>query len=126
MRSILLAFLFITSGALAMSQVATGDEKKADEKPKSPADKANYTEKVTVKKWASSMFLNPVEGVPAFRGEIKGKTVFYTRPPASNAHSPKGSEITDKDGVTWVVSDVSVASTYRINYVTKKAAEKKP
>lgn len=97
-----------------MSDEANGQEKK------SPADKTSYTEKVTVKHWTGDKFLTPSDNIPAFRTEIKEQTVFYTKPRTSNSHSPKGSEITDDKGVTWVVSKVSKGTTFHINYVTKK------
>jgi hypothetical protein len=120
-----LFFALLTMGALVMSDAANADEPKKDEK-KSPADKASYTEKVTVRQWADSKFLNPVKDVPAYMGEIKGATVVYTKPPAGNAETPKGSEITLADGTVYVVDKVTKAREYHINYVTKKPAEKKP
>lgn len=115
----LLAFLL---GALAMSDTATGDDKKAN-----PQDKESYTEKATVKQWVAGekKFGPPVKDVPAFVGEIKGQMVIYTRPKAESAYSPKGSEIAIGETV-YVVDRVSKASSYHINYVTKKEPEKKP
>lgn len=103
------------------------DEPKKD--PPSPTKKEAYTEIVTVKKRVGDRFLNPVEGVPALWGDIKGKTVVYTRPKADDATATRGTEITDKGGVVWVVSDSKSTSpsgfTYWINYVEKKEKKDK-
>lgn len=121
MRGMMLAGIALTAGVLTMSDAAIADEPKDEKKEKKdPANKESYDEKVTVKQLASGKFLNPVENVPAFRGEIKDKMVFYIKPLASNSEAPKGSEITDKDGVVYVSEKVSKASTFHIVYVTKK------
>lgn len=114
MRGIFWVLLFTTFGALAMPATIDAQEKK------SPADKDSYTDKMTVKQWNGAKFFMPVEDVPAFRTEIKGKPVIYTKPSSDTAKSPKGSEITDKDGVVWVVTESKPGSGYQLNYVTKK------
>src|SRR5262245_21998088 len=81
-------FLCGVMGVIAMSEAIGADEKK------DPKDAKSYTEKVTAKQWTGSMFLEPVKDVPAFRSEVGGKTVIFTRP-KSNGVTPKGSEITD-------------------------------
>ena len=103
-----------------MPDTLPGQEKK------SPSKKESYDEVVTVRHWTGKIFLNPVENVLMFRGEIDKKTVFYTMPKGGNDKSPKGSEITDKDGEVWIVDKVTADRLYHINYVTKKPVEKKP
>jgi hypothetical protein len=107
---------------------AIADQAKEDPpklRPWNPQYTLSYDEKVTVRQWYGQKFLNPVSNVSAHRGQIEGKLVIYTRPRAGNDKTPKGSEITDKDGNVYVVDSVAGGqlSTFHINYVTPK---KKP
>lgn len=97
-------------GVLTMQ--ATADEPKKDEpKPKDPAKLESYDEKVTVRRLNGKVFLKPVKDVPAYRMDKKGGgIVFTTWTRANDAESPKGSEITDKDGNVYVVTRNSVSN----------------
>ena len=106
--------LLFTLGTLAMS-TAVADDKKRD-----PQKAESYDEVVTVRQWYGGKFLNPVKDQPAYRGENGGKMVFYTKPQADNAKTPKGSEITDKDGTVYVVEKAIEGSDFWINYVKPK------
>ncbi|VTR95214.1 unnamed protein product [Gemmata massiliana] len=57
-----------------MPNTSTGQERKDRSDPKS------YDEPVTVRHKIGTKFLNPGEQVPAFRGAIQEKVVFFTRP----------------------------------------------
>ncbi len=92
--------------------------------------KAPFTEKVTVKIWASvdgkKGFLNPIEGVQAHRRDGKEHTLFTLHhtflQQLKNGDPDKGeqSEITDKDGVTWLVVKVSQTKGAKIAHCTRK------
>jgi hypothetical protein len=113
MRAVLLSLFAL--GVFAMPAVA--DDKKD---PKSPADLESYDERITVRKWDGKKFLNPIKDQPAYRGEISGKMVIYTKPTAGNVKTPKGSEIIDKDGNVFVVESTRESPDYWINYVKPK------
>ena|SRR5262245_2121446 len=124
MRTMLLAVPFLF-GVFAMSQIATGQDKKDEKKEerKNPNEKKSYTEKVAVRQWASDRFINPVKDIPAFMGEIKGKTVIYTIPRSMSGWAPPKSEIIEADGTVWIVDKQYKTGnnfTYHFHYVTKK------
>ena len=112
---------------------ATADDKK-DDKKELPPLKPPYTERVTVKRWTNSdkKFLNPNENIEAYRDKSKdGKDRIYLKAGSMMGCVPGGpvevkTEITDKDGKVFVVTNmVHVGKTY-LCYVTEKPAEKKP
>jgi hypothetical protein len=117
----LLAFLTITGG-LAMSEQVAGDDRKNPAWTKREA----YDEKVTVREKVGDKFIPPIKDVPACRGELKGKPVIWVWWAGTTAKTPKGSEIIDKDGVTWVVTESKRGTTQDLCYVAKKAEDKKP
>lgn len=121
MRVIMFAGLIMSLGVLIMGDTATADDEK-----KGPSKKENYDEKVTVRPWAGSKFNNPIEDVLALRGEIKGKQVIYIWFAGRAVKTPKKSEIIDAKGDVWVVDESKEATSYYLNYVTKKEPEKKP
>jgi hypothetical protein len=123
MRAFMLLGFLTTMGALAMSDTANGDDKKKPDTDKKEA----YDEKVAVRIWQGDKFANPIKDVPMFRWEISGKPVMYLWALAGGSRAPKGSEIIDKDGVTWVVGTQSKrGANFDLCYVTKKPAEEKP
>jgi len=132
MRTVALTTAFL-AGVLAMSAIETQttqaqdkkDEKK--EERKDPKEKASYTEKVTVRHWTGNKFNNPVTDIPAFKGELKGKTVIYTIPRSMAGWAPPKSEIIEADGTVWVVTEMrktSVNFAFHYNYVEKKKDKK--
>lgn len=116
--AIMLAFLLVLTGA------AQADEKKSPD----PRKKESYTDKVTVRQWAGDKFIDPRDTV-AFKGEFKDAPVLYVYTTNTSINPVAKSEITDKDGVVWVVSK-SVETTDNFTFyrchVTKKPAQKKP
>lgn len=119
-QGMMMAVLFLLTGALTMTDTATADDKK--EEKKSPSKKESYDEKVTIKEWAGDKFGDPRDDVPAFRTEISGKTVIYIAP-KPGIKSPVKSEIIDAKGDVWVVTESKRSSdnfTHYLNYVTKK------
>lgn len=104
-----------------MSNQATGQEKKDG------AKKESYDEMVSIRPWTGSKFNNPIKDIPAFRGQIKDKMVFYTQK-TTDLDLKKGSEIIDKDGVAYVVDNAKKSAgnfSFHLVYVTKKTAEEK-
>ena len=90
---------------------------------KDPAKKENYEAVATVRKWDGKKFLKAIPNQLAFKGEISGKTVIYTKPQADNVKTPKGSEITIGTD-TYVVEKVTEGDIYHINYVSPKPKDK--
>lgn len=120
------AALTLALGAVMSEQAtAPADEPKKEEKKFVATDKDTYDEKVTVRKWDGSKFLNPVKDILAHRGEISGKPVYWTMPRAGNSETPKGSEIVAADGTVWVVEITKPSGQFTINYVKKKEPDKK-
>ena len=114
-------FLTILIGAIAMSETAAvADDKKEPPKKKPNSDKKeSYDEKVSVREFIGGKLINPIKDVPMFRWEISGKPVMYL----ITSKAPKGSEITDKDGVVWVVTEsnkIGTNFTHTICGVMKK------
>jgi hypothetical protein len=124
MRALLfLAFTF-TLGAFAMSQQAVADDKKKEELwpavKRDTSKKESYDERVTVRQWDGKKFISPVENVPAYKSNVGGKNVVYTRPTASNDKATVSSEITFADGSVYVVQKVEEGRLLYMSYVTKK------
>jgi hypothetical protein len=111
--------LLILTGALAMSDTATGGDKKETKV------------KITVRSWDAQgkKFLNPKEGVDARRVETKDVLMFFVPvKQAIGTGQPHAlSEITDADGTVYTVKNGS--STGQGEYlavVEQKPADKKP
>ncbi len=96
MRTALTLFA-LALGAIAMSVA----EAPADEK-KSPSKLENQTEEVTIRQWNGKIFLNPVK-IKIARNETKDGLYIYTHVRGENQIPKVGSEITDGDGIVWVV-----------------------
>ncbi|MDY3559300.1 hypothetical protein R5W23_000274, partial [Gemmata sp. JC673] len=106
---------------------ATAQEPKKDEKkpPFAPGEPDTYTQLVTVRKMASNKKLaNPVKNVRAEWVVMpNGAKVVYTH--SFLTDTTVGSEITDKDGVVWVVEKAVKGTAHYQNYVKKKEEPKK-
>jgi hypothetical protein len=126
--------LLILTGALAMSDTAPGDDKKEEpkkeEKKRDPDKKDSYDLKVTVRQNAGAGgFVNPLDTV-AYRMDVMEKgavvPVLSVWTAGTTIKTPKGSEITTADGVTWIVTRDFPSDTHHLCYVTKKEPAKKP
>lgn len=105
-----------------MGQVAPAqDEKKFD-----PGKKDTYEEKVVVREKAGDKLGPPIENVPMHRKDVKGAVAMWVWTAGTTAKVPKGSELTDKDGVVWVVESTQGAAPSYVCKVAKKPDEKKP
>jgi hypothetical protein len=131
------AGILFTLGALAMSQTAPAQEKKAET---FTFDGVTYTERVAVKQWISMQkgFLNPVQGVWANRVEVKDKGLAFrllgkTKPGADlsktrsifRVSAEKGSVITDAAGNEYVATGAE-GSDFLWVALTKEAPKPAP
>src|SRR5678809_61269 len=122
MRTAMMLAGFLT-GAIAMSDAAVANGTVEPQKKDKP------TEKVTLRQWLPKQgkFVKPTENVDAFRKTIREmETIVLVgqRAALGGGPTPK-SEITDKDGVVYVVDKVSGGGGQFICYVTKKEEPKK-
>jgi hypothetical protein len=109
-------------GAFTMT-TADAQEKKDEKKLPDLNKKESYDEKVTVREKAGDKLGPPVKDVPMYRTEVKGEIVMWV----ITSKAPKGSEITDKDGITFIVnSSTKTTGNFTISLckVSKKPEEK--
>lgn len=138
MRRVVMMSLFLTLGVMMTETMEAADP------PKKVELKAPFNEEVTVRIYLGQTdgeFLQrPVEGVHAYRQEVKGETQIRLkagtsadggfRPLGTSTLRPK-SEIADKDGAVWVVTKFTGPHERKGGYheyvatVTKKPAPKK-
>jgi hypothetical protein len=100
-------------------------------KPKEIPLKAPYDERVEIKVWQTlaggkKVFLSPYPGVPAYRKTAKDGTlmIYLSNAAGTNTHPTIGTELTDKDGVVWLVKKVQGMGPYVCD-VEKKPEENK-
>lgn len=123
--------------SLALGVLVMGAVQADPPKPKGrlPDLKAPFTEVVHVKQWSGQKEFEWYKNEPdanAYRAEVKGETQFRLSPEGFGLNGGKllpKSEITDKDGVVWVVTKFSGPHERRgyseyVAVVTKKPAKK--
>ncbi len=95
----------------------------ADAPKKRSFQKGDFDEPVTVRDWAGDKLLDARNAV-MLRKSIGGKQAFYIWTAGAPVTVPVKSEVTDKGGVTWVVTRNSggPVNPWRLVYVAKKGA----
>lgn len=113
MRALLLLCVF-SLGVCVMS-TAEAQEKK-------PSKAESYDEKCTVRAFNGEIYIKPAQNIAMYRvTDAQGKQRFYVQSKLIDSNQFKSqSEITDKDGVVWIVDEVKSNSTYYLCYVRKK------
>ncbi|MDY3554756.1 hypothetical protein R5W24_003885 [Gemmata sp. JC717] len=129
MRASLALALAVTLGALTMTDsthVTAQEPKKDEKKPRlEPGNPNTYTQLVSIRVMTSNKkLINPVKNVRAEWAILpSGKQVIYTESVLTD--TTVGSEITDKDGVVWVVEKAVKGTSHYLNYARKKDEPKK-
>jgi len=113
MRALLLAGLFLATGAVmtTTTQDVTGQEKKdPPKKEPRPTDEKNFTEKVQVRRYFNGVLSTTWQkDVGAFKYEKGTDTIYVTKAKGGAEPTPM-SHIIDAKGDIWVVEQVLTGS----------------